>query len=205
MASVDSFLPKYDETYAPLLGGRARTFRAMLEALEQRKAEQTDFSGFFIVETGTIRIEDNWAGDGQATRLFDAFVEHHGGRVLSVDIDPKASQIARALVNSERVQVVCGESVAHLAINLPDAEVKKIDLLYLDSYDIDWNRPHPSALHHVFELMTVWRRLPAGSLVAVDDNKKETGIGKGMYVREFLERVGATLVVDDYQIIYKLP
>ena len=68
-----------------------------------------------------------------------------------------------------------------------------IDFLYLDSYDIERDNPHPSQLHHVKELCAVIKHLRKGSIVCVDDHDAFfTGgkIGKGNYVKEFMETIG---------------
>ena len=83
----------------------------------------------------------------------------------------------------------------------------KIDFLYLDSYDIERDNPHPSQLHHVKELCAVIRHLRKGSIICVDDHDAFfTGgkIGKGNYVKEFMEAIGAELLYEGYQIVWKL-
>jgi SAM-dependent methyltransferase len=190
-----SFLPGFDATFAPRLQHRARTFRAVFERLEARARPP------LIVETGCARAEGPfaWAGDGQSTVLFDHFAGAHDGAVVSVDKDPAACTLAARLV-SERTQVVCGDSVEFLWRFRPE---RPIDLLYLDSFDLDWNDPHPSSLHHLKELCAALPRLEPGCLVVVDDNQGARG--KGQYVRQFMTEIGAALLFDEYQIGWELP
>jgi hypothetical protein len=75
--------------------------------------------------------------------LWDAYACHHDGRVFSCDIDEAKVQQAADHV-SERVAFLVGDSVRRLW-NVPGM----VQLLYLDSFDLQWTNPHPSALHHL--------------------------------------------------------
>jgi len=186
------FLPQY---YVPL-GRRAHTFRKLFEYLEKHNITNPT-----IVETGTTRKPRHhpqfWE-DGGSTIMFDSFVNYHKGmcqrepRVYSVDISKRNCVNCRKLV-SNMTEVVCEDSVTFL-----HEFREKVDVLYLDSFDLDWNHPHPSALHHIKELCASLRLLKSGSVVIVDDNAQ--GVGKGGYVRSFMEDIGAELLFDSYQI-----
>ena len=58
---------------------------------------------------------------------------------------------------------------------------KKIDFLYLDSYDIERENPHPSQMHHVKE-MCVSKNLKKGTIVVVDDHDASLLIIKSVKV-----------------------
>ena len=77
-----------------------------------------------------------------------------------------------------------------------------IDLLYLDSYDLDWNNPIPSALHHMKELCAIISKLKKGCIILIDDNNNN--IGKGQFVSNFLDNIGAKQLFSEYQIAYEL-
>lgn len=188
-----SFLPEFDACYAPRLAHRARTMRRVFELLEARPGP------YALLETGCLREPGNWAGDGQSTFLFDRFLRVHEGRLDAVDLDPRACEVARS-VASPHTRVVCAESVRFLWGLKPE---RPLDLAYLDSFDVDWDRPHPSSLHHLQELAALLPKLGPGSLVVVDDN--HAGRGKGEYVRSFMEKLGAELLFDEYQIGWSLP
>ena len=68
---------------------------------------------------------------------------------------------------SDKTKVVCSDSVKFLW-SLP--KDKKIDFLYLDSYDILRHDPHPSQLHHVKEMCANIDKLKKGSIVCIDDH-----------------------------------
>lgn len=138
-------------------------------------------------------------------------------RVHSVDINPIAVAQARRSV-SDRVKLTEGDSVKFLNTLLAEflAEGKTIDLLYLDSFDLDWDYWYPSAAHHLKELCAAMRILTKGTLVVVDDcplcgdyvSGAENQIrfvrppavgGKGRLVAEFAASVGAKLEFAEYQ------
>ena len=79
----------------------------------------------------------------------------------------------------------------------------RIDLLYLDSLDLDWANPHESALHHLKELCAASTMLREGSLVFVDDN--QSSVGKGMYIRQYMTQIRAKQVWDNYLIGFVMP
>jgi hypothetical protein len=188
-----SFLSEFDRLFASRLAQRATTFRQIFERLEARKS-----GDFLIVETGTLRRAGNWAGDGQSTLLFDRFVDVHGGHVVSVDKDAAACAESRRVV-SDRTQVVCCDSVQFFWRFSPE---RTIDLVYLDSFDLDWNDPLPSSLHHLKELCVLLPKLRPGALIVVDDNAN--GRGKGELIRQLMESMGVEPVFDEHQIGWEL-
>lgn len=159
----------------PLLGGRAEAFSALWDALTALQRPVV------IVETGATREVDNWGGDGQSTRVWDALVTAVGGEVWTCDIDPEAVQVTRSLVSS-RVSVQQSDSLEWLPhiVTYVQKTFGHVDLLYLDSYDIDWDDPRPSMDHHRRELDLAMPMLGPGSIVAVDDNTEVAGKGMGV-------------------------
>jgi len=209
-----SFLPIFDAEYAERLGMRGETMRQAFQILESARKD-----AYTIVETGCARAEDNWRGDGQSTILFDRFVNHWDGSVLTVDINEEACAKLRTRV-SGKVSVTCLDSVRFLR-ELVRYDRLRIDLLYLDSFDLDWQNPHPSGLHHLHELCAVMPRLSRGTLVVVDDSPRNVAMaqfkgkqvvirdhgvaGKGGYVAEFFAKIGCAPVIEGYQHGWILP
>ena len=184
-----SFLDKFDKEFAPKLARRAKTFRRMFDELENRIDDYP-----YIIETGCARSTNGWAGDGMSTLLFDAFVNYYNGNVVSVDIDKKACDNANKLT-SDKTVVHCMDSVKFLWKN---DHTRSVNLLYLDSFDINFNKPHQSAMHHMKEFTAILPWLDPGTIIAVDDQNGK--VGKGMYIAEFLEGLGYKRFIDDYQI-----
>lgn len=178
-------------------GVRAASFRAALDyvdaALRRRQGPPP-----VILETGTTRVDGAYS-DGQSTVLFDAFAAQRGGRVLSVDLSIENCRVSRRLTSSDTTDVVCADSVGFLS-RLARGVVARVDLLYLDSFDVDWTNPHASALHHLFELAAVFSHLKEGCVILVDDNAG--GRGKGAYISQFMQAVGCVVLIDAYQIAF---
>ena len=160
-----------------------------------------------IVETGCTRQPDNWFGDGQSTQVFNAMCEQAEGTLNSVDINQENCAFARQLVGP-RAQIYCGDSVEWLqqAEEVFWRTGRKITVLYLDSFDLDVNNWAPSALHHIFELLSIKNALAPGSLVAVDDNvamEDGTHVGKGTFVANWMQRAGKQQIHQGYQWIWQ--
>ncbi len=190
----ETFIQFYDAKLGPLLGIRKDGFRFIFEKLESQKIKN-----YKIVETGTLRKINQWS-DGQSTRLFDMFINFHQGTLFSVDISEDAIETAHSIV-SERTYFRCGDSVSFL--NELSSE-HKFDLIYLDSFDVDFEKPHESSLHHIFELCSVLHKnTKSGTIIAIDDNKE--GVGKGQYISKYFEMIGLKKVYDGYQLIYIMP
>lgn len=185
-----SFLKHFDNTYSKKLHERAHTFRKIFEILENKHKEF-----YYIIETGCTRRENNFVGDGMSTVLFDSFVNYYDGLVESVDIDKKHCNLANN-ITSEKTKVTCNDSVKFLWDLVPKFN---IDLLYLDSFDIELNKPHPSMLHHMKEFCAVINKLNKGTLIVIDDHFNEES-GKGVYISNFMKNLGHKRFIDGYQI-----
>jgi len=190
---ADSFPASWDEYFSgikPRLNKRSAGFQKIFDFLGGLNSP-------VIVETGTYREENNYEGDGCSTLLFDSFVDYHGGVVLSVDIDPEACDLAKE--NTCFTEVIESDSVEFLG-----TLEGKIDLLYLDSYNIaDWNNDWAPAAHHLKELFAAKNCIKEGTMIVVDDNLKlpnDKRLGKGRLIYELMESLGIDPCFDDYQI-----
>lgn len=212
MPSSADFWQYFDAAAAPHLMHRANGFRQIFAHLDRCERPVG------IVETGCVRKDSDW-GDGKSTILFAKYAEcHPGTAVYSVDLDPAAIALCRSLAG-ESVRLHCGDSVAFLK-SLADrrpADLAAIDLLYLDSYDVDFESPLPSAIHHLKEFAAITPLLTADTLVVVDDSpmtvlaiprvpgelrlmsQPKIG-GKGKLIAEYADQVGATRVISGYQM-----
>lgn len=190
--NMGKFSEIMEERFYPYLKRREKTFRLIFEYLDSLNNEN-----YLIVETGTTRYYGNIEGDGSSTVMFDLYCNSEkNGRVYSVDNDPSACKISKAQT-SDKTAVCLDDSVKFLhGFETPE----EIDLLYLDSFDLEWENPHPSSLHHLKELTAVYSKLKPGCLIVVDDN--QSGLGKGQYVVDFLNNVNDKKYFDEYQIGY---
>ena len=213
MSGINEFWRFFDAEAAPKLELREKTFRRIFEYLDT-------FEGpISIVETGCVRVGDNWGGDGQSTILFDRYISFRDSlsECHTVDINERAVSLCKKLV-SDRVKVIQDDSVHFLSVlSKRFLEAKQtVNLVYLDSFDLNWTHWYPSAIHHLKELAAIIKCFDSRTLLAVDDcllnvnfvypeennvvmvGKPKIG-GKGRLIAEYASSVGAKLEFADYQ------
>ena len=181
-------------------------YQSLLELIKNEKDK------YFFVETGCA------AHGTKSTLLWDKFVNLFDGIVYSVDLDSKAVNITQRQV-SKKTNVFCMNSLELL----PQID-EQIDFLYLDSYDVDFLDPKPSAEHHLKEFNLIKHLLKPGSVVLIDDTpcspewldggvkspiyeklKKQFDpnmCGKGSLVNLELEKMGAKKIMHQYQTLW---
>jgi hypothetical protein len=187
---------------------RASSLSIVFELLDEKEDKN-----FLIVETGCMRADHGQLAlgdDGASTYIFDDFINYYDGEVLSVDINQDNVNHATAMT-SDKTKVTCSDSVKYLW-SLP--EEKKIDFLYLDSFDFEPNDPIPSQEHHLKELCAVMKNLQKGTIVCVDDHLNTPNFdqyraslargGKAAFIEHFMDDIGAELLHDGYQILWRL-
>lgn len=201
MGGVDfsrPFKEFFEEHFVPRLCHRADGFRVIFDHL----AASPDP---LILETGCLRVPNNWEGDGQSTFQFDCYVRSNGGAVISIDIGQNSIESARRACSS-KTSLILNDSVAGLH-TLSGLGGRKASLVYLDSFDLDVSNPLPSATHHILELTAVRPLLAPGAIVCVDDyalNGYEPG-GKGQIIDMFMESIYAGILYSGYQKIWRMP
>lgn len=190
-ALAEEFLSKFKN-----LGKRKEGFTRIIEHLSKRLDDSIT-----IIETGTARDRGNWYGDGQSTLIWDWYLSKNThAKGYSLELLSEHAKIAQS--QCEFMQVLVGDSVSLLHELGP--AINKCALLYLDSFDLVLHDPHPSSLHHIFELTASWAHLPSGCLIVVDDRISEQ-IGKHKYVQEFMNLLRIKPDFDGYQIGWVKP
>ena len=130
-----------------------------------------------------------------------------GGSLLTVDINEnnlnKCKEITKDF--SHIINYKLGDSLDVLR-NLNEDYVKSLDLIILDSYDLNLFNPNPSGIHHLQELLALYNKINKDCFIAIDDNflpgtwvewywdngkkeifeTKDKLIGKGMFCDDFL-------------------
>tara|TARA_R100000654_G_C2651897_1_gene123314 strand:- start:68 stop:706 length:639 start_codon:yes stop_codon:yes gene_type:complete len=184
---------EYYEEVKPLLGLRETGFTKIFEYLRRIKDP-------VIVETGTVREDYNFEGDGCSTVLFDRYVDTQGGTLLTVDIDPVACKNARTVTT--HAEVIEADSVEFLS-----TLEGHVDLLYLDSFNIyNWLDDWEASGHHLKELFAAKNVIKEGTLIVVDDNlyMKNTDtnkkFGKGRMIQELMKSIGIPPYIDGYHM-----
>jgi len=212
---------KWFESISPKLGHREISFKKIFKYLDALP------SPIIIVETGCLREKDNFL-DGQSTLLFDKYILARGenSKLYTVDINPQSTKICKEVV-SKNVEITTEDSVRYLK-KLTDNFFKKknkVSMFYLDSFDLDWRYPYPSAAHHLKELTSIIKILDSDTLLVVDDSPAIGSLtqsenestptwkweiithpsppptigGKGFLVHEYAAHVEAKLVFSHYQ------
>ena len=204
---VDSHFTSYSASDHPC----KHTLKTALQLLNKKPA--------VILETGSSAWGTN------SSLLFDSYVNSFGGSFLSVDIrsEPMFTLGALCTKNSE---FYCDDSVSFLtkyALHHP-----VFNLVYLDSWDVDWEKPIASAIHGMNEFLTLLPLLIKNkALLLVDDTPFNSGVmmkvapryivdfekftqlygftpGKGGLIKNFLVKNGiGTEVMHDYQLLWQ--
>lgn len=149
-----------------------------------------------IIETGSVRDETNWSGDGCSTFLWECLCEMTGGYGVSIDSGLTAHQIVGR--HCRRMSSRLEDSIE----GLMNVVTESADLLYLDSWD--YAGDGMSELHHVGELAVAYPRLPKGCLIAVDDCHGEY-VGKHALVKRFFELIQIRPLFESYITIWEKP
>jgi len=168
-------------------------------------------------------IETGIASAGiHSTYLFNEYIKKYGGRFWSVDTNEYLVYTHQNNMCSGTT-LVCNDSVKFINDWVKYNNDKKIDVVYLDSYDLDWYNYHDSALHGLKEYTALLPSLKKGSLLLIDDTPRVPYWldsrdkiyndmskfydnnnylpGKGMYILELNNR--ATKILHNYQLLYK--
>ena len=176
---------------------RIETFQKTLDLMEERGAT-------CLVETGTQRLGYSCRNDGCSTAIFADWARDHGALFYSVDTNREAIEKVQRLLKSESIKnqvsfshvgLVCSDSVPFLR-NFG----QQIDMLYLDSFDIDCQNPWPSQRHHLKEIIAALPWITENTVILIDD----CGLphrGKGGMAIEFLEKRGWVIIAEEHQAL----
>ena len=147
---------------------RFKSFEFALIEAKKRKHK-------ILVETGVARGKTkflffpriNWK-DGMSTMIFSDYARHEMGELNSCDINPKNINNAKkfAKSNIDFINFFVGDS-----LNFLDNFKKKIDFLYLDSLDGQFEG---ASTHQLNEIQVAKKHLKLGSLVLLDDKGSKT-------------------------------
>lgn len=170
---------------------RHRSFDVLLRETTAR------FEAPTIVETGTIREEEDWGGAGFFTYLAGAYLARRGGKLHSADLSHRNCDFARTWTTpfGSTVSIHEQDSVLFLSdFSQP------IDVLYLDS--LDTTEPG-HADHAIKEFQAAEHRLHNKSLIVVDDTPWNAGafIGKGARLVPHLLDHGWQILYAGYQVV----
>ena len=179
--------------------GRNGSFSRVIEILENTYSQPIT-----IVETGCIRnvTEESKFGDGWSTLNWEYYAKKTGSKVYVVDIsEHHISQSKKIVPESEHVTYTQDDSVHYL-----QEFDKKIDLLFLDSFDYCGDEENIRACHNhsLNEIKAAWNKLNNSCFILIDDVFDNTWAGKGQLSIPYLLSNGFELVYfTDSQVLLK--
>jgi len=156
-----------------------------------------------------------------STYLFNEYVKKYGGFFWSVDIDKSLVETHKGNM-CPATQLISDDSVSFFTEWSKSHDVANV--IYLDSYDLDFYNPVPSANHGLLEYKSLMPVIKKNTLLLIDDtpinpywldsrdklyrdmcvyytNNNNTLPGKGMYILN--EITNATKLMHMYQVLYK--
>ena len=155
-----------------------------------------------------------------STYLFNEYVKKYGGHFWSVDINKKLIDTHQGNM-CPATTLTCDDSVTFFS-NWCTTK-SHADVIYLDSWDLDWYNPHPAAMHGLNEYLSLLPSYKKNTLLLIDDTpsnpywidsrgslyndmiqyyaKNNSLPGKGQYVLNVYK--DADILLHNYQVIYK--
>lgn len=186
---IDS--PWFREEFGKL-SGRYSTQQIALNLLNQLSSNP------FILETGTLRMENDW-GAGMSTLLFGRYVSQHGGKVTTVDISERNMEVCRKVTAAYlgHITYVVMDSLSYLSM-----VTEKVDLLYLDSMDCPIEGDASEAQeHNLKEFLIAEKLLNDRAVIMIDDVGFSNG-GKALKTHAYLVDHGYLLIAKEQQSVW---
>jgi len=170
---------------------RNRSFDVALRTATER------FERPVIVETGCVRVDEDFRGAGFSTYLLGLYAARRGGRLFSVDLSLEHCDFARRATAEfgGSVEVTWADSLDFLR-----GFDRPIDLLLLDSLDTEDPR---HAEHGLDEIRAASHRLHENSVVMIDDTVFSRGgyRGKGARAIPWMLENGWRVLYHGYQAV----
>ena len=143
--------------------GRGWYLPKLLSLLDEKKGRPLN-----IVETGTLRNSANKIGDGWSTLYMAEWAKKHNSHLTSVDIDPKAIDVARKVL-AERGLLKNVDLLRADSVSVIEALKPPIDFVYLDSAGNDITEESIANALNLVEYQAVSDKLDSPALVVIDD------------------------------------
>lgn len=176
----------FKEEFEHKLGQRYITQKIALTLVNQL------FTNPLIVETGTIRLENDW-GAGMSTYVFGKYVRNHGGKIITIDLSSKNMEVCKRVTKeyNDTIEYIVDDSLHYLS-----TIAEKINFLYLDSMDcpVEGDATIPQ-LHNLNEFLICENKLSDKAVIMIDDVGFSNG-GKAAKTHEYLYD-------NKYLLIYK--
>lgn len=185
------------------------TFKKLFQEMENIKNP-------IILESGIASAGTN------STYLFDAYVKKYGGFFWSVDINNNLVEQHKYNM-CPATKLICDDSVSFFKNWSKNND--KVNVIYLDSWDLDFYNPIPSGNHGLAEYKALMPVIKKDTLLLIDDtpinpywldsrdkkfytdmcnyynSNNFTMPGKGMYILNEINN--AYKLLHNYQVLYK--
>lgn len=161
-----------------IIRNEVETYKEQLQRMNGRSERSTQADSIFkvleshfktegsinIVETGASH---NW-DDGMMGLLFARITQKTGGKMWMVDIDKDVIESSRGVFKNEGID--CVEFVVGDSVKFLKDFNEKVDIIHLDSWDLNLFDPFPSALHGWREFEQIKDKVSNETIIIVDDN-----------------------------------
>lgn len=180
--------------------GRNSSFLKVIEILEETYKDP-----IIIVETGCIRntTEESKFGDGWSTLNWQYYAEKTNSKVYVVDINEGHLNQSKKIVPPSELIIYYQDDSINFLKNFD----KKIDLLFLDSYDYcgDEENVRKCHNHSLNEIKAAWDKLNEHCFILIDDVFGTNWDGKGKLSIPYLLENGFELVyfIDSQALLKK--
>ena len=118
-----------------------------------------------IFETGSSAWGTN------SSLLFNNYVNKFGGRFVTVDLRKEPSKFLEPYFK-ENSEAYTDDSVNFIK-TFDKKFFQELDIIYLDSFDLDLSNPTPSMKHGLEEFLLLDKLIKKNTLVAIDDTPKD--------------------------------
>ena len=158
-----------------------------------------------IFETGSSAWGTN------SSLLFNNYVNKFGGRFVTVDIREEPSKFLEPFFK-ENSEAHTDDSLNFIK-TFDKKFFKELDIIYLDSFDVDLSNPTPSMEHGLEEFLLLDKLITKNTLIAIDDTPKDIkffgeGVKKAKIGNRDLVPGKGALVIEEvrknknYEVIY---
>ena len=192
--NVESLLDFHFQTYSDSKHINKDMFEILLEIFSG--------SSINILETGSA------AHGTKSSVLFASYVKIFGGKFDTVDTNPKIKSFY-SFLESNNIRFHTEDSLNYIN-NLDDDVINGLDIVYLDSFDLDIDNPEPSQEHGLNEFLLLDKKLKKDAILSIDDtpisyelfgnsrsNKFDFIPGKGRLVLNYLDKNP-----NQYEVLY---
>lgn len=166
----------FRENYESKSSYRFPSFMIAISLLYER------FECPLVLETGTVRAENDY-GAGYSTYIFGDMISRFGGELITVDISEENIAMCKEITSKFSKDIIY---IAQDSLDFLSTFNKKINLLYLDSYDCPLEGDaSESQKHNIQEFLLAEKNLDDKAIILIDDANLSNG-GKSKLTHEYL-------------------